>query len=35
LSGGSSIEIAYFVLFDEAARGVFEQTWQRLQAELS
>lgn len=35
LSGGSSIETAYFVLFDEAARGVFEQTWQRLQAELS
>ena len=30
LSGSTSLETVYFVLFDEEARGVFARTWQRL-----
>ena len=31
LKNGTSLETVYFVLFDEAARDVFERTWQRMQ----
>jgi O-acetyl-ADP-ribose deacetylase len=31
LRNGSSLEIIYFVLFDEAAKETFERTWMRLQ----
>jgi O-acetyl-ADP-ribose deacetylase len=34
LSGPTSLETAYFVLFDEAARGVFEAAWKEMQADL-
>lgn len=30
LEGGTSLEVIYFVLFDEAARQVFESTWKRM-----
>jgi O-acetyl-ADP-ribose deacetylase (regulator of RNase III) len=33
LNGPTSLEKVYFVLFDEAARAVFEDTWGKLQAE--
>jgi hypothetical protein len=34
LQGATSPHIVYFVLFDAAAKGVFEQTWKKLQAKL-
>ena len=33
LSGQTSLQMVYFVLFDEGARGVFERAWQRIRAE--
>jgi O-acetyl-ADP-ribose deacetylase (regulator of RNase III) len=35
LQGESSLECVYFVLFDEAAKKVFENAWKKLQAELA
>ena len=35
LQGSTSIETIYFVLFDAAAKDVFEQTWKKLQPEFS
>jgi O-acetyl-ADP-ribose deacetylase (regulator of RNase III) len=32
LESGTSLELIYFVLFDDAARAVFETTWKRMQA---
>src|SRR5437879_12521666 len=29
----TSLEIVYFVLFDEAAQGIFERAWKKIQAE--
>jgi O-acetyl-ADP-ribose deacetylase (regulator of RNase III) len=34
LQGATSPHTVYFVLFDAAAKGVFEQTWKKLQARL-
>jgi O-acetyl-ADP-ribose deacetylase (regulator of RNase III) len=31
LSGETSLETAYFVLFDERAREIFQRTWDKLQ----
>src|SRR5712672_4147653 len=33
LRNGSSLETIYFVLFDEAAQGIFERAWKKIQAE--
>ncbi len=33
LRGETSLETIYFVLFDEAAQGVFERAWRKIQAE--
>src|SRR5712692_11428327 len=33
LRGETSLETIYFVLFDEAAQGVFERSWRKIQAE--
>lgn len=33
LSGPTTLEKVYFVLFDEAARIIFESAWRKLQAE--
>jgi len=33
LGGQTSFETIYFVLFDEEAKGIFEQTWKRVQAD--
>ncbi len=33
LSGPTTLEKVYFVLFDEAARIIFESSWRKLQAE--
>src|SRR2546422_8459497 len=33
LRGETSLETVYFVLFDEAAQGVFERAWRKIQAE--
>lgn len=33
LRGESSLETVYFVLFDEAAQGIFERAWKKIQAE--
>jgi len=33
LRGESSLETVYFVLFDEAAQGVFERAWRKIQTE--
>ena len=33
LRGETSLEAIYFVLFDEAAQGVFERAWKKIQAE--
>jgi O-acetyl-ADP-ribose deacetylase (regulator of RNase III) len=33
LRGATSLETIYFVLFDEAAQGVFERAWKKIQAE--
>jgi hypothetical protein len=35
VQGPTSLETIYFVLFDAAAKDVFEQTWKKLQAELA
>jgi O-acetyl-ADP-ribose deacetylase len=35
LSGETSLETIYFVLFDEAAEAVFKRTWKLIQAEPS
>src|SRR5712664_3046134 len=35
LRGETSIENVYFVLFDEEAKGIFEQTWKRVQADAA
>ncbi|PYT88844.1 MAG: O-acetyl-ADP-ribose deacetylase [Acidobacteria bacterium] len=35
LQGSTSLETIYFMLFDAAAKDVFEQTWKKLQAELA
>jgi O-acetyl-ADP-ribose deacetylase (regulator of RNase III) len=32
LRGESSLETIYFVLFDEAAQGIFERAWKKIQA---
>jgi O-acetyl-ADP-ribose deacetylase (regulator of RNase III) len=34
LRGETSLETVYFVLFDEAAQGIFERAWRKIQAEL-
>ena len=34
LQGKTSLETIYFVLFDAAAKQVFEQTWKKLQTEV-
>ena len=31
----TSLETVYFVLFDEAAQGVFERAWRKIQAEAA
>jgi len=33
LRGETSLETIYFVLFDEAAQGIFERAWKKIQAE--
>src|SRR5207237_10831408 len=33
LRGETSLETVYFVLFDEAAQGVFERAWKKIKAE--
>src|SRR5260370_14428065 len=33
LRGETSLETVYFVLFDEAAQGIFERAWREFQAE--
>ena len=33
LKGETSLETVYFVLFDEAAQGIFERAWRKIQAE--
>jgi len=35
LQGSTSVERIYFVLFDAAAKNVFEHAWNKLQAELA
>ena len=35
LRGETSLETVYFVLFDEAAQGVFERAWRKIQAETA
>jgi hypothetical protein len=35
LRGETSLETIYFVLFDEAAQGVFERAWKKIQIELA
>jgi O-acetyl-ADP-ribose deacetylase len=35
LRGETSLETIYFVLFDEAAQGVFERAWKKIQAETA
>jgi O-acetyl-ADP-ribose deacetylase (regulator of RNase III) len=35
LRGETSLERVYFVLFDEAAQGVFERAWKKIQAETA
>lgn len=35
LRGETSLETIYFVLFDEAAQGVFERAWKKTQTELA
>jgi O-acetyl-ADP-ribose deacetylase (regulator of RNase III) len=35
LRGETSLETVYFVLFDEAAQGVFERAWKEIQAETA
>lgn len=35
LRGETSLEKVHFVLFDDAAKEIFERTWKNLQAELS
>jgi O-acetyl-ADP-ribose deacetylase (regulator of RNase III) len=33
LRGETTLETAYFVLFDEAAQGIFERAWRKIHAE--
>jgi uncharacterized protein (DUF427 family) len=33
LRGETSLDTVYFVLFDDAAKEIFERTWKKLQAE--
>lgn len=35
LKGGTSLETIYFVLFDAAAREVFQRVWEKLQVDLA
>lgn len=35
LNGDTSLETAYFVLFDERARETFQRTWEKLQKDLT
>jgi len=35
LNGKTSVETIYFVLFDEEARGIFEQVWESVQDEAA
>jgi O-acetyl-ADP-ribose deacetylase len=35
LGGGTSVETIYFVLFDEAARQVFDETWKRMHSKAA
>jgi len=35
LRGETSLETVYFVLFDEAAQGIFERAWKKIQAETA
>ena len=35
LRGETSLETVYFVLFDDAAREIFQRTWKKLQNELA
>ncbi|OLB19990.1 MAG: hypothetical protein AUI12_15145 [Acidobacteria bacterium 13_2_20CM_2_57_6] len=35
LRGETSLETVYFVLFDEAAQGMFERAWKKIQAEAA
>jgi O-acetyl-ADP-ribose deacetylase (regulator of RNase III) len=35
LRGETSLEKVYFVLFDEAAQGIFERAWRKIQAETA
>ena len=35
LRGETSLETVYFVLFDEAAQGVFERAWKKIQGEAA
>ena len=35
LRGETSLEIVRFVLFDDAAKEIFQRTWEKLQTELS
>ena len=34
LQGETSLQTIYFVLFDDAAKQAFEQTWKELRTEL-
>ena len=35
LLGETSLEAAHFVLFDDAAKEIFERAWEKLQSELA
>jgi hypothetical protein len=35
LVGQTSLETIYFVLFDEEAKRIFEQTWKRVRADAA
>jgi len=35
LSGSTSLETVYFVLFDAAAKEIFERAWKKLQSDLA
>ena len=35
LKGGTSLETIYFVLFDEATRNTFAETWEKMKKELA
>ncbi|HTQ97182.1 MAG TPA: macro domain-containing protein [Candidatus Acidoferrum sp.] len=34
LKTGSSLEVVYFVLYDDGSRGIFQRTWDNLQKEF-